>query len=56
MTVSATDTSKVDSNAGGAGLGVTLGQAATVGVTVGAAKSVVSIENKTQAAIESGVT
>ena len=55
VTVSATDTSKVDSNAGGAGLGVTLGQAATVGVTVGAAKSVVSIENKTQAAIESGV-
>ncbi|MEN9733273.1 MAG: hypothetical protein RLZ45_1268, partial [Verrucomicrobiota bacterium] len=53
--VVATDASKVDSNAGGAGLGVVLGEAATVGVTVGAARGLVEITSTVRAAIETGV-
>ena len=52
--VTATDTSKVNSNAGGAGLGIVLSQSAAVGVTVGAAKSDVEVTNTVRAAIETG--
>jgi hypothetical protein len=54
VTLAATDSSKVDSNAGGVGLGIALGAAAAVGVTVGAARNVVSGTNSVRAAIETG--
>ena len=53
VSIVATDESKVDANAGGVGLGVTLGNSAAVGVTVGAARSVVKVTNSVRSAIDS---
>ena len=52
VTVTASDLSALDSNAGGAALGITLGSSAAVGVTAGAARNVVTVTNTVRAAVE----
>jgi hypothetical protein len=51
--VSAKDATSISSNAGGAGLSVALSDAATVGVTVGAARNVNTITSTNRALVES---